>query len=517
MADMQSLAHVAPGCLKRLLGDIPGWVTIEEEFQRAAWLNVALEKLWPKIDEAVRAIVEEHVTPVLQEYKPEMLSSLGFDTFTLGTIPPIIGGVKVRKAEMCQEDEVVMEVDFKWGGDPDIVLAIRTVGVSLPIQVKNLNLFGKARVQLRPLLDNLYMVGAVTIALLEKPFMDFNLKVVGGDIMSVPGLNSALSEFLRTTIVETLVWPRRIVIPIVGNYEDYDYLQQHLVGVLKVRLVEAVNLHNTDRMGKADPFAILNVRSVNKLTSSVKSNTLNPRWDEEFTFLVEDLGVQSLHIKVMDKDIMRASELIGKAVVPLLDLAPYEEREVWQDLYVGTKNIKAQKSRGKVHLLMTYAPFTDKDDVRAAESNDPYYAKLNMEAGKLREGLGGALFVKVEKAVKICAPGQTVNAYVKLRLMHGYEVKKTMILDRESEPQWNENYELMCQDPTGEILELRVWNKRKFGKALIGVANIGLKEVAQRGQIRGCYALSQCVHPGAAISVCLEWRSLSWDRHDVND
>ena len=42
-------------------------------------------------------------------------------------------GIKIQTIEKGQ---VIMDLDFKWGGDPSIILAVKTpVGANLPIQV----------------------------------------------------------------------------------------------------------------------------------------------------------------------------------------------------------------------------------------------------------------------------------------------------------------------------------------------------------------------------------------------
>ncbi|GJR33559.1 hypothetical protein Tco_1209243, partial [Tanacetum coccineum] len=48
-------------------------------------------------------------------------------------------GIRVESTNPCQ---ITMDMDFRWGGDPDIVLGIAAAGVSLPIQAGTLTLVG---------------------------------------------------------------------------------------------------------------------------------------------------------------------------------------------------------------------------------------------------------------------------------------------------------------------------------------------------------------------------------------
>ena len=41
------------------------------------------------------------------------------------------------KMQTIKKGQLIMDLDFKWGGDPSIILAVRTpVGANLPIQVR---------------------------------------------------------------------------------------------------------------------------------------------------------------------------------------------------------------------------------------------------------------------------------------------------------------------------------------------------------------------------------------------
>lgn len=61
----------------------------------------------------------------------------------------------------------------------------------------------------------------------------------------------------------------------------------------KVHLIEAKNLINVDSIGLSDPFCEL--RIVDEVhVSKVVENNLNPKFDEQFEFLVDDTTTQSV-------------------------------------------------------------------------------------------------------------------------------------------------------------------------------------------------------------------------------
>uniref|UniRef100_M1BBH1 Calcium lipid binding protein n=1 Tax=Solanum tuberosum TaxID=4113 RepID=M1BBH1_SOLTU len=121
---------------------------------------------------------------------------------------------------------IPMELEMQWDGNPRKILDIKTyVGVALPVQKKKL---------------------------------DFMLKVIGGDLTTIPGLCDAIKGTIRDSIEDSITWLARKVIPILTG--DYSDLELKLTGVLEVKLVQAKELTNKDLIGKSNPFVVLYVR-----------------------------------------------------------------------------------------------------------------------------------------------------------------------------------------------------------------------------------------------------------------
>ena len=60
-----------------------------------------------------------------------------------------------------------MDVDLRWGGDPNIVLGVTALVASIPIQLKDLQVFTVARVIFQ-LADEIPCISAVVVALLAE-------------------------------------------------------------------------------------------------------------------------------------------------------------------------------------------------------------------------------------------------------------------------------------------------------------------------------------------------------------
>ncbi|OAY77231.1 Synaptotagmin-5, partial [Ananas comosus] len=310
------------------------------------WLNQELIKIWPYVNEAASELIRSSVEPVLEQYRSAILDSLKFSKLTLGTVAPQFTGVSIIEDD---ESGITMDLELNWDANPNLVLDIRTkLGLSLPIQVKDIGFTGVFRLIFRPLVDQFPCFGAVCYSLREKKKLDFKLKVVGGEISSLPGISDAIERTIRDAVEDTLTWPVRKVVPILPG--DYSDLELKPVGTLEVKLVQARDLTNKDLVGKSDPFAILYIRPLRDRmkTSKIINNDLNPIWNEHFEFIVEDINTQNLTVKIYDDDGVQASELIGCAQVRLKDLQPGKVKDIWLKLVKDLEVQRDKKDRGEI-------------------------------------------------------------------------------------------------------------------------------------------------------------------------
>jgi Ca2+-dependent lipid-binding protein len=71
---------------------------------------------------------------------------------------------------------------------------------------------------------------------------------------------------------------------------------------ITITLVEGKGLLAGDYTGKSDPYVIFQLGE-NKYTSKSKTQTLNPTWNETFTFKGKFKETDILHFKVWDWDL----------------------------------------------------------------------------------------------------------------------------------------------------------------------------------------------------------------------
>uniref|UniRef100_A0A7N0VMC2 Uncharacterized protein n=1 Tax=Kalanchoe fedtschenkoi TaxID=63787 RepID=A0A7N0VMC2_KALFE len=486
------------------------------------WLNAQLTKIWPFVDEAASDLIRSSVEPILEQYRPVVLSSLTFSKLTLGTVAPQFTGVSIIEDE-SNKGGVTMDLEMQWDGNPNIVLDIKTkVGVGIPIQVKDIQFTGVFRLIFRPLADDFPCFGAVVYSLRHKKQLDFRLKIVGGDISSLPGVSDAIEETIRDAIEDSVTWPVRKIVPILPG--DYSDLELKPVGTLEVKLIQAKELTNKDLIGKSDPFAVLFVRPlrVQMKTSKTINNQLNPIWNEHFEFTVEDASTQHLTVRVFDDEGVQASELIGCAQVQLKDLEPGKVKDVWLKLVKDLEVQRDNKNRGQVHLELLYCPFGTESELLNLFSSNISLTSLekamNVGGGEESGSLGniasqkkkdvivrGVLSVTVVSAEDL--PPVDLNGkadpYVILIMKKSNTRHKTRVVNESLNPVWNQTFDFVVEDGLHDMLMVEVWDHDTFGKDKIGRCVMTLSRVVLEGEYTATFALDGA--KSGRLTLHLKW------------
>ncbi|KAG8096757.1 hypothetical protein GUJ93_ZPchr0013g33905 [Zizania palustris] len=312
-------------------------------------------------------VIRDSVEPILDDYRPAGISSLKFSKLSLGTVPPKIEGIRIQS---LKKGQITMDVDFRWGGDPNIILAVDTLVASLPIQFKNLQVYTIIRVVFQ-LSDEIPCISAVVVALLAepKPRIDYILKAVGGSLTAMPGLSDMIDDTVASLITDMLQWPHRIVVPLGGVDVDISDLELKPHGKLTVTVVRAESLKNKELIGKSDPYVSLYIRPMFKEKTRVIDDNLNPEWNETFELIAEDKETQHLILQVFDEDKLKQDKRLGIAKLPLNDLEMEAVQEINLQLLssLDTTKVKDKKDRGVLIIKVLYHPFTKAEALEALE------------------------------------------------------------------------------------------------------------------------------------------------------
>ncbi|KAL6071210.1 RPS6 protein kinase [Balamuthia mandrillaris] len=117
---------------------------------------------------------------------------------------------------------------------------------------------------------------------------------------------------------------------------------------LTVTAVEGSSLAAKDMGGTSDPYCILSVDG-QKAKTKVKKKTLDPKWNETFTFKV--YSPTTIHLEVWDKDLFTADDFLGQVDIPLSDLSKDEEVDDWYSL---NRRRSGEFVCGQIHLNIHY-------------------------------------------------------------------------------------------------------------------------------------------------------------------
>lgn len=495
----------------------PSWVVFSQR-QKLTWLNVQLEKIWPYVNEAASELIKANVEPILEQYRPVILASLSFKKFTLGTVAPQFTGVQIIEDE---SEGITMELEMQWDGNPNIILDIKTyLGVGLPVQVKNIGFTGVFRLIFKPLVEEIPCFGAVSFSLRHKKKLDFTLKVIGGDISTIPGLSDAIESTIRDAVEDSITWPVRKVIPILPG--DYSDLELKIVGKLEVKLVQAKELTNKDIIGKSDPFAVLYVRPLRDRMKKSRTinNQLSPVWNEHFEFVIEDASTQHLTIKIYDDEGLQAAELLGCAQVQLSELQPGKVKDVWLKLVKDLDIQRDNKHRGEVHLELLYCPNGMENGLSnpfAKKNTDTSLEKIfkngadggkdiTDNGGERREVIvRGVLSVTVISAEDL-APADLIgkaDPYVVLTMKKTGSKNKTRVVNECLNPVWNQTLDFVVEDGLHDILTLEVWDHDTFGKDYMGKCILTLTRVLMEGEYKDSFPLDGA--KSGKINLHLKW------------
>lgn len=476
----------------------PSWVSFTQK-QKLKWLNQELAKIWPFVNEAASELIKTSVEPIFEQYKSFILASLHFSKLTLGTVAPQFTGVSILESD---DSAIIMELELQWDGNPNIVLDIQTtLGISLPVQVKNIGFTGVLRLIFKPLVSEFPCFGAVCCSLREKSKVEFTLKVIGGEMTAIPGISDAIEGTIRDTIEDTLTWPNRIIVPIVPG--DYSDLELKPTGVLEVKLVEARDLKNKDLVGKSDPFALIYIRPLHDKTKKSKTinNDLNPIWNEHYEFVVEDISTQHLTVKIYDDEGLQSSEIIGCARVDLADIQPGKVKDLWLDLVKDLEIQRDKKPRGQVHLELLYYPYAKHEGVPNPFANQIQLTSLekvlktesngydiNQRKNVIMRGVLSVTVISAEELPPMDIGGKA-DPFVVLYLKKGETKKKTRVVTDTLNPIWNQTFDFMVEDALHDLLMVEVWDHDTFGKDYIGRCILTLTRVILEGEFQDTFVL----------------------------
>ncbi|KAG9340238.1 hypothetical protein JZ751_021679 [Albula glossodonta] len=280
--------------------DLPSWVNFPD-VEKVEWLNKILQQAWPFVGQYLEKLLVETIAPSIRASSAH-LQTLSFTKVNLGDKAMKVVGVKAHTEH--DKRQVLLDLYISYAGDVEINVEVKKYFCKAG--VKGIQLHGKLRVILEPLIGDVPLVGAITMFFIRRPKLDINWTGLT-NLLDIPGLNAMSDTLIMDAIASFLVLPNRLTVPLVADLHVAQLRSPLPRGIVRIHLLEAENLAPKDNYikgviaGKSDPYAVLRV-GTQTFTSHHVDNNLNPQWREMYEVIVHEVPGQELEVEVFDKD-----------------------------------------------------------------------------------------------------------------------------------------------------------------------------------------------------------------------
>ncbi|KAK3557158.1 hypothetical protein QTP70_024713 [Hemibagrus guttatus] len=259
------------------------------------------------------------------------------------------------------------------------------------------------------------------------------------------------------------------------------------------------------KKGNKDPNPVVQL-SVQDITRESKTcwNTINPVWEDAFTFFIQDPHKQDIDIQVKDNDRVQP---LGSLSLPLSRLlsSPQLSLDQWFQL-----NNSGPASRIRINTILRVL-WIDESAVSASllsshpVSSRPQHTSTDdsfATEGVLRiHLLKGQNLVPKDNLMGGMVKGKS-DAYVIINI--GGSTFKSRVIKENLNPTWNEMFELVLTDLPGQDLTLEVFDKDMDMKDdFMGRLNIKLSDIIKSKHMDEWFTLSDVKH--GRVHLALEW------------
>ena len=361
-------------CLRKICGTLPKWVDFSD-YHRVPWLNKAIKVMWPFLDKAIASSVIWALSDVVNDLAKMSKLKIGFGHWTLGDEPPIFTALKVLDD---LDSEVTLDLEFKWVAvKPEVVLDVKVGGITLPIKLEHIEAFGVVRVVFTPLVPWWPTFDGLKIAFVEKPNIDFSLKLIGGDINTIPFVANSLRHLITNSLVDLMVWPQKIWVPMGETWEREN---RNISGLLKIVVQNAEDLvvgsnvieRGVSAMTSLKSFVAVDLNQKNTHTKYTEAKPgRSPQYDEQISLRVDDIRYSKIRFTVYNSSVVgrilqgqNKTELLHSEIgFALCDLNGFQMKDVNKPLSL-TLDIEKPEIHGvasrstQVAKAVLYSPLT---------------------------------------------------------------------------------------------------------------------------------------------------------------
>ncbi|KAM6925619.1 extended synaptotagmin-1 [Xenentodon cancila] len=421
--------------------DLPPWVNFPD-VEKVEWLNKILQQAWPFVGQYLEKLLVETIAPAIRASSIH-LQTLSFTKVNLGDKAVKVAGVKAHTEQ--DKRQVMLDLYLSYAGDVEINVEIKKYFCKAG--VKGVQLHGKLRVILEPLIGDVPLIGAITMFFIRRPKLDINWTGLT-NLLDIPGLNAMSDTMIMDAIASYLVLPNRLTVPLVADLHVAQLRSPLPRGVVRIHLLEAEDLTAKDTVikglidGKSDPYAVLRVGTQIFTSHHVDSN-LNPQWREMYEVIVHEVPGQELEVEVFDKD-PDQDDFLGRVK---MDLDIVKKARIVDDWF----NLRDVPS-GSVHLRLEWLSLLSSAD-RLSEVIQKNQ-NLTSKTGDPPSAAILAIYLDQAYALPMRKGNKNPSPVVQISIQDTTKESKTCY--GTVSPVWEDAFTFFIQDPRKQDIDIQV-------------------------------------------------------------
>lgn len=421
--------------------DLPPWVNFPD-VEKVEWLNKILQQAWPFVGQYLEKLLVETIAPAIRASSIH-LQTLSFTKVNIGDKALKVVGVKAHTEQ--DKRQVMLDLYLSYAGDVEINVEIKKYFCKAG--VKGIQLHGKLRVILEPLIGDVPLVGAITMFFIRRPKLDINWTGLT-NLLDIPGLNAMSDTMIMDAIASHLVLPNRLTVPLVADLHVAQLRSPLPRGVVRIHLLEAEDLTAKDTVikglidGKSDPYAVLRVGTQIFTSHHVDSN-LNPQWREMYEVIVHEVPGQELEVEVFDKD-PDQDDFLGRVKV---DLDIVKKARVVDDWF----NLRDVPS-GSVHLRLEWLSLLSSAD----RLSEVIQKNQNLTSKTADPPSAAILAVYLDQAHELPMRKGNKDPSPLVQISIQDSTKETKTCYGTNSPVWEDAFTFFIQDPRKQDIDIQV-------------------------------------------------------------
>ncbi|KAK3749842.1 hypothetical protein QZH41_015501, partial [Actinostola sp. cb2023] len=324
---------------------------------------------WNFSETSLCQLVRSALNPVLDYSRPSFIENMELVEFSFGKKTPFLKNVKVFEnidegdspdvpatsqnafkppddIQKRQRHLLVLNMDLcLHAPDTKIIIRVRLggkmLGADVDVSLEDVNLSGRAQIVFE--LDHVIPfphMKSVAVTFLEKPQVDFDVCMLRAvQVMDIPMLKDFINALVMDSLTYALVDPGRIEIPLYSV--DAEELlnaprkSAYATGVLTLTVKGGLPQKFTDDQIFTE-FKIGDQEE--KSSEKIQGGTT---WEDSFSFLVNDLAMDVMHIEIKGKRVFGTKYVLAKYKIFLNTLGLEKKKKV--DTVLEKEGIKGSR------------------------------------------------------------------------------------------------------------------------------------------------------------------------------